>query len=389
MSLQINVILILFLFTAYSGFSQKNEKSSTKPVKIGILYINDNLINVSGGIKAGYNYLGYANVNISINTQNANLWKGGKILIHPASTHGGEPSANLIGDYQGASNIEAGNHLYMHELWYKQKIRNLNFIIGLQDLNANFAKSSIGENFINSSFGIHSIFSENLTTPIFPLTAPGFSMSWKISKKFVFQSSVFDGKPIDFENNPYNLKWQLDKKNGVLTIHEIKFSNVFQDKLKGTYKIGIFLHTKNVNKNALKIVNGDTVFVKHSDYGLYVNADQVIYKNNEKKIGAFLQLGFCPEKLNHNSRYTGGGINFYGIFNNKNNSTGIAFARSKLIFNNTIHETSIELNYKTLLLKNIFLQPDVQHIIHPSGTSRVLKNAFLFSLRIIWETILL
>ena len=219
MFIRTKIILILFFFTANTGYSQKNENSLTKPVKIGVLYISDNLINIKGGLNTGYNYLGYANVNISFNTQNANLWKGGEFLIHPASTHGGEPTANLIGDYQGASNIEAGNHIYMHELWYKQKTGNLNFIFGLQDLNANFAKSSIGENFINSSFGIHSIFSENLNAPIFPLTALGFSTNWNISKKLVFQSSVLDRHPTNFENNTSNIKWKFDKDNGTLTIH--------------------------------------------------------------------------------------------------------------------------------------------------------------------------
>ena len=42
---------------------------------------------------------------IGFDTEKANFWKGGELFINAANTHGGEPSASFIGDYQVASNI--------------------------------------------------------------------------------------------------------------------------------------------------------------------------------------------------------------------------------------------------------------------------------------------
>lgn len=146
-------------------------------------YIGDVVNNFSGGIKKGGSYLGMANIKLSFETEKARWWKGGKFFIHGANTHGGEPSRDFIGDFQGVSNIEAGNLTYLHELWYKQTIGKFIFTLGLQDLNAEFMTSEYAGHFINSSFGVHSTIADNVPTPIFPLTAFGLQFQYQISDK--------------------------------------------------------------------------------------------------------------------------------------------------------------------------------------------------------------
>lgn len=85
-----------------------------------------------GGIKTGTVYLGMANLKISFDTKGAKLWKGGQLFINGAVTHGKSPSELLVGDFQAVSNIDAGDHIYIHELWYKHQFKQFEIIFGLQ-----------------------------------------------------------------------------------------------------------------------------------------------------------------------------------------------------------------------------------------------------------------
>ena len=150
-------------------------KSNQPSLRFGAFYTGDLVSNVSGGIQRGTTYLGLANIVAGFDTEKANWWKGGELFVNIGNTHGGEPSKNLVGDIQGVSNIEAGNLTFMYELWFKQRFGNFEIGLGLQDLNVDFASSENGALFTNSSFGIHSSIADNVTSPIFPLTALGLN----------------------------------------------------------------------------------------------------------------------------------------------------------------------------------------------------------------------
>lgn len=46
------------------------------------------------------------------------------------------------------------------------------------------------------------------------------------------------------------------------------------------------------------------------------------------------------------------------------------------------HETTIEAYYKAQITENIFLQPDIQYVINPSGSDIKLENSFVGILRL-------
>ena len=145
----IKKILLLGLMTCWfitPGFSQTDTSKidNKKAFSYSASYVGEIVTNHSGGIKPGTNYLGLANLKMGFDTHKGKLWKNGFLFINAASTHGGEPSTTLVGDFQGVSNIEAGNLTFLFELWYKQTIQNVNVIIGLQDLNASFAVNKNG-----------------------------------------------------------------------------------------------------------------------------------------------------------------------------------------------------------------------------------------------------
>lgn len=336
-------------------------------------YIGDFVGNFSGGNRRGTAYLGIANLKIGFETNSIGLWKNGEFYINGAGTHGATPSESLLGDFQGASNIEAGNHIYIHELWYKHSFGTTQITIGLQDLNAEFISSGFAGNFINSSFGIPSLIAENVSAPIFPLTALGITGKFEFSEQLVFEAALFDGLPESFENNKYNLNWELNRKDGVLIVSEFQYATEYDD-LPGTIKIGGYFHSHLSELNE-ETGLAETVFSKN--YGFYVVADQTFWrKSDNTMLGFFAQAAVSPGNINLHNYYVGGGISCFGIFGQQcDDALGIAFAHAGLNDNKLKSETVIELFYRTILTENLFIQPDFQYIINPAGSGRNLDNA--------------
>jgi porin len=359
--------------------SQVTDADSTKTVRLEASYLGDIPGVLTGGIHTGTCYLGMANIRISFSTQAAHLWNGGLLYFNAANTHGDMPSDNLIGDYQVASNIEAGNHTFLQELWYKQVLGRTEITAGLQDLNINFANTSNGALFLNSSLGILPTVSSNITAPVFPLTSLGLAVKWQMSDKSALLASIFDGSPTDFEENPYNLKWQFNKGDGILFFTEYELAASFSG-LPGVFKAGVYLHQ---HLSASNDHNGDLNSRYSNNNGIYVIADQVLWKhqNNNRCLSAFLQLGLCPKQENRNQYYTGFGLHYTGILNRSgNDEAGIAVAHVGLK-GNTGDETTLELTYKIPVIRQFFLKPDIQYIINPAGTVEQLNNCLVVILR--------
>ncbi|MFN8256018.1 MAG: carbohydrate porin [Bacteroidales bacterium] len=341
-------------------------------------YTGDIVNNLSGGLKTGHCYLGMANVCLGFDVEKAGFWKGGMFYINAANTHGSTPSAIMLGDMQVASNIEAGNHTYIQELWYKQSIGRIELTAGLQDLNVEFANSDLGALYLNSSFGILPVISGNLAAPIFPLTSLGLTVRWNITEKTTWINALYDGSPTDFDSNPYNIKWEFQSGDGILAITEFQHHQEINN-LKGIYKLGFFSHNL-FFESTLQSDFPDSL--NNSIIGAYFYIDQQFWKQKDKSIGAFLHLGYSPSEMSKNNAYLGLGINFNGYLSRaKNDILGIAVAYEHFV-EGIGCETAIELTWNKIIHKDIYIQPDLQYIIHPSGTKNNLKNCLAATLRL-------
>lgn len=363
-------IIIIFSLYNITLTAQEDTFKTISPFKYGASYIGDFVSNQGGGIREGSRYLGMANIMISFDTKAAGLWKGGMFYINAANTHGGTPTSDMIGDFQGITNIEAGNLTYLHELWYKQLIGNFTLTAGLQDLASEFAVSEYSSLFLNGSFGTHSTIADNVPAPIFPLTALGAQLHWNISESFSGKFAVFDGHPDDFENNPYNISWKLTSSDGYFTVSELNYTTELINQLTGIFKIGTYYHNHIVTSDESEHT---TVT---NNYGVYFVADQLLFeKSNGKKLGFFTQAGISPYKKNKNNFYLGTGINYSGLFKSRiSDILGLAVAHAG--FRNSSHEneTVIEFSYMVQITDNISIQPDFQYIINPAGTDEELPN---------------
>ena len=361
--------------SVFSLSAKENIDLQDSPFTLQGVYTGDAVANLSGGLKTGTAYLGMANLRIGFDTEKAKLWKGGTVYANLANTHGDSPSETLIGDFQVASNIEAGNHTFVQELWYAQQLGNVKITLGLQDLNVEMANSEHGALYRNSSFGIHSTISDNVPAPVFPLTSPGITFSWDFLPKWNWHTAVYDGTPLDFDCNPHNLIWNFTEKDGVLVVNELQRKDVFKNLPHGMYKIGSYIHDHKLTAEE------DADGLSGINYGFYGVIDQMVWEKKEHQgIAIFVQGSFSPKLDNDHSYYCGCGINCYGICEREKDIAGIALAHAGFR-DKKKEETIIELTYKAALGENFYLQPNFQYIIHPAGTDVVLKNASIAALR--------
>lgn len=362
-----SLIGVFLFFSPFFLMARTDGKDKESPFNTEASYLGDIVTNFNGGIKKGTTYLGLLNLKAGFNTEKAGWWKGGNLFINIANSHGGRPSEKLVGDFQGVSNIEAGNLTFLYEFWYKQTIGRFDLLIGLQDLNANFSTNETGALFTNSSFGIQSSIADNIPTPIFPLTALGSIVQWNISGSFLWQAAIFDGTPDDFESNPYNINWKLSRQQGFLAVTEFQVKKSLLAGKTTCYKVGLYYHQHN-----------DTIDKQQQNGGLYFVGDQQI----SDRISLFSQVGLSPKGLNKHNHYYSFGINYTGLsMARQNDQLGVAVAYAGFDDSHIGNETAIELTYKFQLNKNIYFRPDMQYIIHPAGTSMKLENALVGSIR--------
>ena len=364
-------VLVLLIFNALNSFSEAADSIQSATWQLNASYKGDCISNFRGGLKTGSTYLGLADLFLHFDAEKAGLWRGGEFLIHGANSHGDEPSVRLIGDFQVVSNIEAGNHTFLYELWFKQSFKNVTTTIGLQDLNAEFASSELGSLFLNSSFGVHSVISDNILAPIFPLTSPGITICWDVSPKVSLKTALYRGCPIDFDENPYNLKWDMDHLQGLLWVTEGQYAWSGKQKGINVLKAGVFFHQHCPGSD---VVNSETGDELTHDYGAYVVGDHQIMKCGDHGLSMFYQLGVCPR--NDNFAYMGAGFAYTGLLSKKGTDVlGLAVADGMLTKERGRDETTFELTYKVQITDQIYLQPEVQYVVHPGGTDLQLKNA--------------
>ncbi|MCE5332059.1 MAG: carbohydrate porin [Bacteroidales bacterium] len=358
-----NRFMIFMMIIIITKNPLKAQETTLPAISFGASYTGDVVSNFKGGIKKGTTYLGMATIHASFDSRKADWWKGGEAFIKMANTHGGEPSATLVGDFQGVSNIEAGNLTWLYELWFRQSIGNLTFTAGLQDLNVNFATDDCAGIFTNSSFGIHSSIADNIPSPIFPLTALGVNLKWNISPSWIWQAAIFDGTPDDLENNPYNTNWKLSKDQGFLLISEVQLLKSLVAEKHGSYKLGGYYHQHN-----------DDIDKEQKNGGVYFVGNQKLTDN----LTVFSQIGLSPKSINNHNHYYSLGCTYSGLLHHRpDDYMGVAIAYAGIDSNQVGSETAVELTYHCQICSNIYVRPDIQYIINPAGTDTKLENALV------------
>jgi len=316
-------------------------------ITIEAVYTGEIASNFDPGLVTGKKeniYLDNLDLTLTIDTEKADMWSGGTFFIYGLGNRGGNPSEDVIGDLQTASNIEAPNTLLLYEAWYEQQFSDLfSLLIGFHDLNSEFYISEYSSLFLNSSPGIGAEISGNVPVSIFAKAGLAVRLHVDPTDNWYIQTAAYDGDPATRALKP---------SEGKMYILESGFSYK-----TGTYKAGYWRHSADVT------FNGNTF---NSDYGYYGIIDQQLFELGEDRtIGAFLRYGAVPSNRNAIISNLQFGLHTHGLIPGRDEDDfGIAYIRANT---HTGNETVYELTYRAVFTPWLAIQPSFQLIQNPGG----------------------
>jgi len=385
-----------------------------------VQYIGEVVGNVSGGTRRGTVYNGLVNLASDVNFAKLAGWQGG--LFHTAMLypHGKSLTDKYVNDLFVLSNLDASDDVHLFELWLEQNVSDGKFSVrlGQMAVDQEFAYTEQGSLFNNSAFGWFPIVVA--TAPVYPQGAPGVRLKFQATEASYFQIAVVDGdvNPTDAngnETNPHGIKFRFDE--GAFLLAETGYSwALTHDTKPGTLKLGGWFHTADaahlrLDDTGLSLadpLSSGTPATLRENWGIYLGAEQVLWQENPddkesvQGLGIFGRCGYAPSDRNTIGFYLEGGVTRTGLFPGRDADVcGVGFACGQLshalrelgadvnFFDATAdalpdYEMVIEAEYQINCCAGCVIQPGIQYILHPGGSSTI-DNALVLSLRTILE----
>lgn len=388
-------------------------RASDKGLDLTVQYLGETMGNVSGGIDTGWVYRGLMNFGVGVDFEKAFGWKGARFQSLALQPHGRSLTDNFSGDALRASNIDADNHLHLYELWLQQEIfgGQASLRAGQLAMDQEFASTERGALFINSAFGWLPVFDS--AAPVYPQGAPGVRVYWAPTEPTYWQVAVVDGDINPHGTNPNGVKVQFDE--GALVLSEFGYKWAVNNN-PGTVKLGCWYHTASHedvrwDNNGLSLASADSSGVPRShdgNWGGYLVAEQSLWRENPddkedaQGCGMFTRVGYEPANRNFLTFYAEAGITSTGLIpGRKDDICGLGFAYGKISRelaglardDNALNaagralpdqEIVLEADYQFAIRAGLIIQPGVQYILHPGGSSE-LDNSFIVSLRAVLD----
>jgi porin len=358
--------------------------------------------NIFGGMRQGVIFDGVLNLGIDIDLERlTDWWTGGSIHANGLWIFGPSLSERYVGDISNTSNISGFNTFRLQELWFEQSFwqQRASLRVGMLAADAEFFIAPHASLFLSGTFGAFTLVANNLPNPpVYPVAAPGIRLAIQPTSKFYFQAGIYNGNSQSQEQNNHGVNFPLSTTDGALIFSEIGFllnQSAGDRGLKGTYKLGSFVLTNNLdtwNSQAKAALGTGSLEGAGADYGIYGVADQELLESGGLSIAMFLRGGGAPPDVNFVDWYIDGGFVFKGFVPGRSDDTaGIAVAHSSISrdFSNAqvlqgspgfSGETVLEATYNFSLAPWWTVQPDFQYIWTPSAQNGS-SNAAVIGIR--------
>jgi len=370
--------------------------------------------NTSGGLKTGTVYTGLLDFGAEVDLEKAIGWEGASVSTTWLWLSGRDASEDLAGNFLTISNIAGFNTLRMFELWFQQELLDDKISIRLGQLSADseFLISDYSGLFINGTFGWPAFAYMNIPEggPGYPMGTLGTRLALNPVDWFTFQAAVFQGNVFAQDVNRHGFRWRLDAQTGYTFLNEAQFRWNHREEeagLPGQIKPGVWFQTGQ-GADALAESTGS------GNAGFYAVLDQMLYREpgeaaadgltkdgksvveakggksfkapvgvekSDQGLGWFGRAAFTPADRNVITFYFDTGLSYKGLIPSRDNDTvGIGFGYAQLSngarsglkdegANPIGAEMVIEFTYQAEITPWLIVQPDLQYIINPGGTS--------------------
>jgi porin len=376
-------------------------------ISYNLIYTNDVLSNVSGGIKRGTIDQGKLEAQLYIDLEKFAGWKDWTFY---ANAFGIYNTGRIRRDYVGGMNtiaaIEATPTVRLSELWVERWAGPVNFRIGQLAADAEFFYSDVSQMFLQSDWA--TITAVNLPGggPAYPLASLGARIKYELPKDASLLFAIFNGDPAgpcpgdDPDTcNLYGVSFRL--RDPAFMIGELQFRwNRGKDDtgLATTLKVGGWSHLgqfadQRFSNNGMLLASpasSGMPLLHRGDYGVYGVIDQQLYRpkggDADSGISIFNRSAISPSDRNLVNVEIDSGIVFAGmiparpkdnfgasvIYSRFSNSVR-AFDQDQINFGNLVtpprdYEINLELTYAAQIVSGWTVQPVYTSIWHPSGT---------------------
>jgi porin len=344
--------------------------------------------NLSGGIKTGNNYIDNLDIIFDIDGEKMFGIQGNKARVYFINNNGGAPGVKQVGSVQGISNIEVGtNSFKLYEAWVDQSFMDdkLSILLGLHDLNTEFAVSDMSANFIKPvmQVGAEMAISGRNGPNVFPYTGLAARVKVKPSEITYVSVAAFDGVPGN-PNHPRGTHISLGHKDGALLIAEAGIVPKMEGDDGELNKLAIGVWDYTAKQDDLVPASA-----KSRNAGVYLLGASQFYGDKEgHKLGAFFRTGFADGDTHQVDWAYEVGLVGNGLISfRKDAEIGTAFTQShnsdKYMSQNAgsnRSEYGFDIYYRDTVYPGVTLQPEYQYIVNP-GTVSARKNASVIGLR--------
>jgi porin len=355
---------ILVISIAWNGIGIAEEiTDSPQALRIEHVYTGEEFGNVSGGIKKGHSYRGNFDLTLTVDTEKANVWKGGMFFLYFENGHGKGITNEYVGDLQVLSNIDAREFSQISEYYIGQSFMDdrLRLKIGKQDANKDFNVTDSALEFINSSFGLM----PNVPIPTFPDPSLGVSGCISLTGNVSMKAGIFDGEG---RGGSWGFSTAFGSDATSVSIGELGITNEYLG--NGALKLGAW-------RRGGKSYSLRGTRMRTSNYGGYLILEERIIGSDEEKdtpcLTSFVQYGAAPGEFNEITNYIGFGIRASGFAAPRpEDSFGLGMARAVMSDDLPLmkDETALEAYYLAPFRNIIMVQPDIQYILNPGGNGR-------------------
>ncbi len=217
---------------------------------------------------------------------------------------------------------------------------------------------------------------QSIDFPTFPSAVWGGLVKLKPGNQWYAQAGSYLVYPNFRERTDNGVNFSAPEGSGALSLAEFTYltgSEIKRPGLPGRYKFGGYYSTEKLAR--FKASDGkDPV---RGFWGLYLMGQQMVWSENDANtegISVWGAVSYAPPDRNRVQFMAAGGALYQGIVPSRNDD-GLAFVAAYASFSDRLSDVTgellLEVNYRFTLTPWLWVEPDLQGIIHPAGLSDV------------------
>lgn len=385
------------------------DRLADKGITFNSSYVLNILGNPVGGMKTGQNeYTHSWGTDYNVDLEKAAGIKGLQFHTSFLWRAGGNLSHKYIGNTFTASNIYGSQEFKLYSLYLEETMFDGNFALKVGRIGAgdDFASSPIYWLYVNNAIDGNPIsLPINLPFSTYPNATWGARAKLKLPHDFFTMAGVYNGDPRVGRDEAHGCDFSFRLKRGVFLVGEAGYKTGQEKghknlpacyKIGGFYDSGTFRQLYRDANGGSAVVTGNPFAKTIGNYGFYAHADQMVYRENENDdegLTPWAAVTWAPDGLNQFPFFTDGGLVYRGLIPGRDDditalgaaygmwSHELALSAADAGAYKKVYELMFEATYRLQITEWVFVQPDIQYILHPGGTGYI-KDALVIGTQV-------